>query len=379
MKEGIAARIEPGRDFDFDAVEKAMPYVLLRRLHKDYDGGPAVAGIDLDVEQGEFFSLLGPSGCGKSTTLRMIAGFVRATSGTIEIDGAEVSHLAPEKRGIGFVFQNYAIFPHMTVFDNIAFGLRLRRLPKDQIRGRVARALTQVGLAGFDRRYQREMSGGQQQRVALARVLVTEPRLLLLDEPLSSLDKKLREEMKTWIKKLQRSLNITTIYVTHDQGEALALSDRIAVMSKGQIDQVGTPVEIYEKPANRFVTEFIGESNILSARIVGEDGKTCQAEIGGQIILLSSEPGLAVGQAACIAIRPEHIQLGIPQEETGWQHIAATLRGTVYQGAFVRYIFDLQGQEIVVEVANRDKLADVASASEFILSWRTEKTRVVRD
>ena len=208
---------------------------------------------------------------------------------------------------------------------------------------------------------------------------MTEPKLLLLDEPLSSLDKKLREEMKIWIKELQRSLNITTIYVTHDQGEALALSDRIAVMSKGQIDQVGTPIEIYEKPANRFVTEFIGESNILSARIVGDDGKTCQAEIGGQTILLASEPGLAVGQTTYVAIRPEHVRVGMTQEETGWQHIAATLRDKVYQGAFVRYVFDLQGQEIVAELVNRDRLADVAPASEFILSWRMEDVCVVRD
>ena len=209
-----------------------MSDVELSGLTKRYGETLAVADVSLRVEEGEFFSLLGPSGCGKTTTLRMIAGFVRPNEGRVFIGGEDMTLLPPERRGIGIVFQNYAIFPHMTVFDNIAFGLRMRKVPKREIRGRVGKALEQVNLDGYERRYQRELSGGEQQRVALARVLITEPKILLLDEPLSALDKKLREEMKYWIKELQQSLGITTVYVTHDQGEALTMSDRIAVMNQ---------------------------------------------------------------------------------------------------------------------------------------------------
>ena len=257
-----------------------MSDVELSSLTKRYGETLAVDDVSLRVEEGEFFSLLGPSGCGKTTTLRMIAGFVRPNEGQVFIGGEDMTLLPPEKRGIGIVFQNYAIFPHMTVFDNIAFGLKMRKVPKREIRGRVGKALEQVNLDGYERRYQRELSGGEQQRVALARVLITEPKILLLDEPLSALDKKLREEMKYWIKGLQQSLAITTVYVTHDQGEALTMSDRIAVMNRAQVVQIDAPSAIYEHPADRFVTDFIGESNILEARVAAVGGTECRIAVG---------------------------------------------------------------------------------------------------
>ena len=356
-----------------------MPHVRLKGLRKDYGGIPVVAGLDVEIEQGEFFSLLGPSGCGKSTTLRMIAGFVRATSGEIEIGGTEVSHLPAERRGMGFVFQNYAIFPHMSVFDNIAFGLRVRRVPKEEIRRRVAGALAQVDLEGYEARYQREMSGGQQQRVALARVLVTEPRLLLLDEPMSSLDRKLREELKVWIKEFQKSLDITTIYVTHDQGEALAMSDRIAVMREGRIEQVGTPVEIYERPANRFVTEFIGHANVLAGTVAAVGAGHCEVAIAGHRLCVPAGPETGAGQPVCIGVRPEHVRLGRPQEESGGQCLRARLVDTVYQGAYLRHVFDLHGQKIMAEVSNRDGLSDVRRGTELPIFLRSQDLWVVRD
>ncbi len=246
-----------------------MATVELVNLRKTYKETEAVRRFSQRIEEGEFFSMLGPSGCGKTTTLRMIAGFVRPTEGDVFIAGQNVTDLPPEKREIGIVFQNYAIFPHMNVFNNIAYGLKVRKLSRNAIRERVERALSTVGLAGYGERFQRQLSGGEQQRVALARVLVIEPRILLLDEPLSALDKKMREEMKYWIKDLQQKLRITTVYVTHDQNEALTMSDRIAVMNKGVVEQVGTPKEIYETPVSRFVTNFIGESNILAGKVLG--------------------------------------------------------------------------------------------------------------
>ena len=236
-----------------------MSFVTLEDISKSYGRTLAVESLDLGIGRGEFFSLLGPSGCGKTTTLRMLAGFVTPSSGRILIGGEDITRLPPEARNIGIVFQNYAIFPHMSVFDNIAFGLKMRKLDRAMIRTKVEAVLEQVGLSGMRERFERELSGGQKQRVALARVLVIEPEILLLDEPLSALDKKMREEMKFWIKDIQKSVGITTVYVTHDQAEALTMSDRIAVMNKGRMLQVGTPVEIYEQPASRFIAEFIGE------------------------------------------------------------------------------------------------------------------------
>ena len=234
-----------------------MSHLVLDGLTKRFGSFTAVEAMDLSVERGEFVSLLGPSGCGKTTTLQMIAGFVPVDSGTIRLDGSDLGPVAPNRRGLGIVFQSYALFPHMTAAETVAFGLEMRNVPRSERAERVRAALAMVGLAGYEQRHPRRMSGGQQQRVALARALVIKPSVLLLDEPLSNLDAKLREEMQIELRQIQRTIGTTTILVTHDQNEAMSLSDRIVVMSQGRIEQIGTPQEIRNRPATRFVQEFI--------------------------------------------------------------------------------------------------------------------------
>lgn len=343
--------------------------VKLEGLRKTYDDFVAVADTDLHVQEGEFFSLLGPSGCGKTTTLRMVAGFVMPNSGRILLGGEDVTWQPPEKRNIGIVFQNYAIFPHMNVFDNIAFGLRLRKMSANAIREKVLSAMEQVGLLGFESRFQRELSGGQQQRVALARVLVTEPRILLLDEPLSALDKKLREEMKIWIKDLQRRLSITTIYVTHDQGEALTMSDRIGVMDRGRVVQVGTPTEIYERPADLFVTTFIGDSNLLDVTVVETGGPLWHVDIGGQRMPVSPRSGLEPGARAQLVIRPENVRLGPAARIAGSATLTLEVIDCVYSGAIVRYRLRVGAQELQGEVFNQPDQPVFATGDRIEVGW----------
>ena len=355
-----------------------LSYVELQRLTKSYGSTVAVDSVDVRVERGEFFSLLGPSGCGKTTTLRMIAGFVKPNSGDILIGGDNVTALPPERRGIGIVFQNYAIFPHMHVYDNIAFGLRMRKMPQSEIGKRVGNALEQVGLSGYAARYQRQLSGGEQQRVALARVLVTEPSILLLDEPLSALDKKLREEMKYWIKELQKSLAITTIYVTHDQGEALTMSDRIAVMNGGAIMQIGSPKDIYEHPVNRFVTEFIGESNILTASVIGAGESGIRLELGSETFDAPVRDGLAEGAEVSLAIRPEQILLG-PEAGRVPDQLHASVRDISYQGAIIRYRLDLHGQVLIAEAPNRGGQTVFSLNEEVAVAWPSSASEILTD
>ncbi|MCR9135171.1 MAG: ABC transporter ATP-binding protein [Alphaproteobacteria bacterium] len=356
-----------------------MANVKLSELSKYYGKNLAVDNISVEIMEGEFFSLLGPSGCGKSTTLRMIAGFEETEIGSIEIDGVDVSGLLPEQREIGFVFQNYAIFPHMNVYDNIAFGLRLRKLSANEIDSRVRAALEQVGMTGFENRYQKEMSGGQQQRVALARVLVTEPRILLLDEPLSALDKNLREEMKFWIKDLQSSLGITTIYVTHDQGEALTMSDRIAVMNEGRIAQIGTPEEIYEHPTDRFVTEFIGESNILRAKVAAVSDTGCELDIDGQTVSAPVRDGILVSADTILALRPERVLVGEKADKEGWNSFELPIKKVTYQGPFVRFLFALGTQELIAEVANRQDMEKPDPGTKAWVSWQSDSGRIIAE
>lgn len=322
--------------------------VEIGNVTKRFKGGvEAVKQLDFSVAKGEFFSLLGPSGCGKTTTLRLVAGFVRPSRGAILIDGKDVTHLPPEKRNVGIVFQNYAIFPHMNVYDNIAFGLQLRKLGRKKIDERVKGVLSKVGLSGYEPRYQRELSGGEQQRVALARVLVTEPRILLLDEPLSALDKNMREEMKFWIKDLQQQLDITTLYVTHDQSEALTMSDRLAVMNAGRIEQIGAPREIYENPETRFVTQFIGESNILEGKVRGRNQHGLELELDRVMVTVAVNSDLNPGEAASIVIRPENVELGYQLGDQRNQVLKGKITRRTYEGALIRYEVQVDQHAII--------------------------------
>jgi iron(III) transport system ATP-binding protein len=294
-----------------------MAAITIRGLSKSYSGtdGPAAVGdLTLDIADGQFVTLLGPSGCGKTTTLRLIAGFIAPDAGTIHADRRLVSSpegvVPPEERGMGMVFQNYAVWPHKTVYENIAFGLRLRKVRAQEARTRVESALALVNLTGLEGRLPSELSGGQQQRVALARSLVVEPGILLLDEPLSNLDAKLRERMRTELKELQRRTGITFVYVTHDQAEALALSDKIAVMHGGRLMQFGSPRDVYNRPASRVVADFMGLVNLLPATVVAAEGRRASVRIRpGWLVMLDADIAAAPGQAVEIAVRPENIRL----------------------------------------------------------------------
>jgi spermidine/putrescine transport system ATP-binding protein len=288
-----------------------MAYVELHGLHKEYGASAALENLDLDIEQGEFVSLLGPSGCGKTTTLRIVAGFESQTAGSVRIRGESVDGVPPYRRNANTVFQSYALFPHLSVFDNVAFGLRVRRLPLAERRRAVGQALDQVRLAGLDTRRPHELSGGQQQRVALARALVNRPAILLLDEPLGALDLKLRKEMQLELKRLHREVGITFVYVTHDQEEALTMSDRIAVMNAGRIVQLGTPKEIYRRPQTPFVANFVGVSNLLEGVVCDRrDGAVAVAVPGGWRFEKPCSVPLVRDQKVLVAVRPEDVRIG---------------------------------------------------------------------
>jgi putative spermidine/putrescine transport system ATP-binding protein len=286
-----------------------MSYLTLTGIQKRFPGGVvAVQDFNLSMDAGEFVSFLGPSGCGKTTTLRMIAGFEQPTTGTIVLDGDDITDRAPNQRNIGMVFQSYALFPNMTVANNVGFGLRVRKRPSDQIRKRVGELLELVHLGDKGNRFPYQLSGGQQQRVALARALAYEPQVLLLDEPLSALDAKIRVSLRTEIRSIQRQLGITTVYVTHDQEEALSLSDRIVVMSEGRIEQVGTPFEIYNFPTTAYVASFVGTLNVLPSTVV--DAGAGRLSVGGQAIRISKAVTAPAGSTISLALRPEMVSLG---------------------------------------------------------------------
>ena len=288
----------------------SAPHVEFEHVSKSYDGRTLVVrDLNLAVAEGEFLTLLGPSGSGKTTCLMMLAGFEEPTSGAIRIDGRSVHDLPPRKRDIGVVFQNYALFPHMTVGGNLAFPLEVRGLDPEQIRARVGRALELVRLEGLEDRRPGKLSGGQQQRVAIARALVFEPRLVLMDEPLGALDRRLREEMQFEVRRIQRSLGVTVVYVTHDQQEAMAMSDRVAVFEQGRVEQVAAPEVLYEEPERQFVARFIGDNNVLRGKVVGVDGDFCQVDVGGGIIKALRIAPSRIGDTVAIAIRPERVSL----------------------------------------------------------------------
>jgi putative spermidine/putrescine transport system ATP-binding protein len=309
-----------------------MSFLTLTGIQKQFGLMVAVEDFNLAVERGEFISFLGPSGCGKTTTLRMIAGFEQPTAGTIAVNGTDITHQSPNQRNVGMVFQSYALFPNMTVADNVGFGLRVRKRPKDEIRRRVHDLLALMHLPDKADRYPWQLSGGQQQRVALARALAIEPQVLLLDEPLSALDAKIRITLRAEIRAIQRKLGITTVYVTHDQEEALSLSDRIVVMSEGRIEQIGTPFEIYNFPSTGFVARFVGTLNIVTAKVLDPAAGTLEA--AGQPIR-SARPigGAKPGDIVTVALRPEIISLGARE---GLNQLSGVVDDVTFLGAVVR-------------------------------------------
>jgi putative spermidine/putrescine transport system ATP-binding protein len=285
-----------------------MTFLHLDSLSKRFGDFHAVNGLSLDVARGEFVSLLGPSGCGKTTTLQMIAGFVTPTAGRILLDGRDISRLAPEKRGMGVVFQSYALFPHMSVADNVGFGLDMRKVPRAERAKRIHETLSLVRLEGLDKRYPRELSGGQRQRVAIARALVIQPEVLLLDEPMSNLDAKLREEMHIELRAIQRQLGITTILVTHDQVEAMTMSDRIAVMHGGRIVQIASPLDAYERPESPFASTFLGRTNALAGTVLERKARCCVVQVGARTVHVPHD-GREIGDAVNVYVRPEKLRL----------------------------------------------------------------------
>jgi spermidine/putrescine transport system ATP-binding protein len=326
--------------------------VRLVGLTKRFDDAVAVDGIDALIQGGEFFSLLGPSGCGKTTTLRMIGGFERPTEGQILLDGADVAQTPPHRRNVHTVFQNYALFPHLDVVGNVAFGLKRQRVRKDELRQRVADAIELVGLAGLESRQPRQLSGGQQQRVALARALVLRPAVLLLDEPLGALDAKIRKQLRLELKSLQEEVGITFVFVTHDQEEALSMSDRVAVMNAGQIEQIGTPEDVYESPATVFVADFLGVSNLMDAEAIPAAG-ACTVRIGDFSLQAGCGDVDAHGPVKVVA-RPERIQLREHGDSSEFDNcLPGMVERTVYVGATVQVMVRLAtGASLQASIAN---------------------------
>ncbi|MFZ1594575.1 MAG: ABC transporter ATP-binding protein [Anaerolineae bacterium] len=324
-----------------------MGFLALTNISKVFGNSVAVRDFNLDVERGEFISFLGPSGCGKTTTLRMIAGFELPTTGTIVVNGQDITMKPPNQRNVGMVFQSYALFPNMTLADNVGFGLKIARSPKAEIDRTVAEMLDVIHLPGFGGRYPHQLSGGQQQRVALARALAIHPQVLLLDEPLSALDAKIRVELRSEIRRIQRQLGITTIYVTHDQEEALSLSDRIVVMSAGQVEQIGTPFEIYNYPRTAFTAAFIGQLNMLPVTIADPQTGMCTFE--GQPVATGQPIEAAPGAAKHLAIRPEELGLG---HSSGDNHLDGRIEAVTFLGAIVRVRVDLGDTFLSVDLFN---------------------------
>jgi putative spermidine/putrescine transport system ATP-binding protein len=342
-----------------------VSFLTLDRLTKEYGDFTAVDGLSLAVSQGEFLSLLGPSGCGKTTTLQMIAGFVAPTSGGITLDGADLLKVKPSRRGLGIVFQSYALFPHMTVAENVAFGLETQRVPRSEREKRVADILALVGLKAFADRYPRRLSGGQQQRVALARALVIRPRVLLLDEPLSNLDAKLREEMQIELRQIQRTVGTTTILVTHDQAEAMALSDRVVVMNQGRAEQIAPPDEAYEHPASAFVASFLGKTNVLPAEVSeASEGRVLRVgearwRIGGE-----TPPG-----PATVSVRPEKIAFASDG------HLAGIVRTRVFHGA--QWLLQVETASGEVTVIRQNSGEAIPREGEAVaMTWRGDDMRI---
>ena len=357
------------------------PVVVLDQVVKRFGVATAVDHLSLDIARGEFFSMLGPSGCGKTTTLRMIGGFEAPTEGTIALDGRDVTELPAYRRDVNTVFQSYGLFPHLNVFDNVAFGLRRRKVAGKDVDRRVLEALELVNLGAYRKRRPAQLSGGQQQRVALARALVNHPKVLLLDEPLGALDLKLRKQMQLELKRIQKEVGITFIFVTHDQEEAMTISDRIAVMNQGRIEQLGPPEAVYDRPATAFVAEFLGASNLLEGTYRGaQDGWGLVSLVGGDTVRIPADPLRRQGERLRVGVRPEKIDICPPgvAPEPAANHVAGTLSSAVFVGVSYQYFFETSGgRELCAFERNGGKGAIARMGDAVRLAWRPEHTFVI--
>lgn len=348
--------------------------VSLIDVEKSFGNNKVVKKMNIEIKEGEFLTLLGPSGCGKTTTLRMIAGFEEATSGIIKVQGERVEDKEPFERDVNTVFQNYALFPHMSVFDNIAYGLKIKKRPKEEISLRVNAMLDLVQLRGYEGRKPDVLSGGQKQRVAIARALINDPKVLLLDEPLGALDLKLRKQMQVELKRLQKKLGITFVYVTHDQEEALTMSDRIAVMNEGIIEQLASPMEIYDRPLTKFVAGFIGESNIFDGKVTGSANGIIEVETHAGTVRVKGE-GFEKGEAIHVSIRPEYIKVSRDNAEEF--DLRGTVKDFIYMGTVVKTSVDLKdGTEIKYSRFEKDD--DFREGDTLSVYWNPERAVAIK-
>ncbi|MGK2954775.1 MAG: ABC transporter ATP-binding protein [Solirubrobacterales bacterium] len=356
-----------------------MPMIELHSLTKIFGDATAVNSIDLEIETGEFFSMLGPSGCGKTTTLRMIAGFEEPTSGQIMLNGEDVTWTSPRKRKVNMVFQDYALFPHMSVRENVEFGLKIKKVKSDRAKPKIAEMLAAVRLEGYEDRLPAQLSGGQRQRVALARALVNEPAALLLDEPLGALDLKLRKEMQLELKSIQQRTGTTFVYVTHDQEEALTMSDRIAVMNGGNVEQVADPRRLYDEPKTAFVAGFIGTSNLLTFPVDNSTGGVASAGLGEGMRLTCLDSG-SVGSELTITIRPEKIKVVTDNSDEG-SRVRGEVVENVYLGSMTQLIVQIQtGERLLVHQLNDESGREpITPGSEVVLGWATEHSFVIEE
>jgi len=361
-------------------LEEPRSAIGVVEVSKRFGGVSAVEDVSLEIGDGEFFSLLGPSGCGKTTTLRMIAGFERPDAGRIFLQGDDVTDVPANRRPVNMVFQQYALFPHMSVYDNVAFGLKVKRVPRAEHGQRVQEMLRVVSLEGLDRRRARQLSGGQQQRVALARALVNRPAALLLDEPLGALDVKLRKQMQLELKRIQNDLGTTFVYVTHDQEEALAMSDRIAVMNGGHVEQIGTPRDIYERPHTSFVADFIGSLNALDLRIDELVGVNAVMRLGeAERLVVPVGPGHRAGESVRVAVRPERVQIepvGSPLLNGG-SRLEGTIAEIVFLGMYTQFHVDTQAGRLVSHRLADESLRGLDGGSRVALSWDVEQASLL--
>jgi len=353
-------------------------FVRFDNVDKSYDGKLLVVkGLNLDIAEGEFITMLGPSGSGKTTCLMMLAGFETPTNGEIYLDNNIISNIPPHKRGIGMVFQNYALFPHMTVYENLAFPLRVRKIPKDEADKKIDKALSMVSLQGFEARMPMQLSGGQQQRVAVARALVFDPQVVLMDEPLGALDKNLRESMQYEIKHIHESIGVTVVYVTHDQSEALTMSNRIAVFNDGKVQQLSSPDKLYEEPVNSFVAEFIGENNTFEGEITEVLDSKCKVKLNSSIEILANPIVVkSKGEKTTVSLRPERAIID-PTEKMDNNH-KGKIEEVIYHGDHTRLRVDLLGnKEFILKVPNSSARMDIKVGNEINIGWNSHDCRAL--